>query len=106
MKNQNHKFIHIPSFCGLMAQLNSCLYLYIKKIISVTQRCTTSPGLPQNGGVTDYPPPRDFISGAIAIPDGYTVYFRCQGGNILVGPTNSTCQNGIWSHRPPRCESE
>ena len=62
------------------------------------------PGLPSNGGVTNFPPPRNFADG---IPDGYTAFFGCGGsGKTLVGPSSSTCQDGTWSQRPGSCQSE
>ena len=69
------------------------------------QWCTDNVGLPRNNGFTSYPAPRPLFDPGF--PDGYTVYFGCSGeSRSPFGPTNSTCQNGTWSHMPPSCESK
>ena len=69
-------------------------------IVGTGNPCTGSLGLLY--GSTTYPAPRP--SFAHGTPDGYTIYFSCEEGRHLVGPTNSTCLDGTWSHQPGTCE--
>ncbi|KAM7303822.1 complement factor B [Ixodes scapularis] len=34
---------------------------------------------------------------------GTTVYFKCEEGYVLDGPSSTTCKSGGWFGRPPKC---
>ena len=81
------------------------VYIIENFYYSAPQWCYGRIGLPRNNGFTGYPPPRP--KPRPGFPDGYTAYFGCTDEDrTLVGPTNSTCKNGTWSHMPGSCESE
>ena len=70
-------------------------------LILARRRCPT-PGVPAGyGGATTHPNPVQYSNGGLA--DGYTVIFGCLYGRHYVGPTQSTCEDGTWSHRPGSC---
>ena len=59
---------------------------------SVHDTCTgdcADPGVPQNGGVTDY-----------NTANGSTITFYCDSGFTLHGSSTSQCVSGEWTPRP------